>query len=183
MGRFRTSVELTKSSWHVLRADPKLTMLPVLSGIVTVGVAASFAVPAVLMSAGGPDGSSAGLAPVGWLLSFLGYFAAAFVVIFFNAALVYAADAHLHGRQVTLGEALRFSLGHSRVLLPWAIVSATVSMILRALEQRGFIGAIVGAIAGAAWSIVTFLVLPILVVEGIGPFAAVKRSAALFKKT
>jgi hypothetical protein len=34
-----------------------------------------------------------------------------------------------------------------------------------------------------AWSVVTFLVLPVLVFEGLGPIAAVKRSAALFKGT
>jgi hypothetical protein len=70
------------------------------------------------------------------------------------------------------------------VLLPWAVLSATVSIILRAFEERaGVLGRIVGSLIGLAWSLVTFLVLPVLVIEQIGPIDAVKRSAALFKKT
>src|SRR4029077_16698349 len=88
------------------------------------------------------------------------------------------------GEPVRIGEAIHFSATRTHVLLPWAIVSATVSIILRQIEERaGIVGAIVGSIAGLAWSLVTFLVLPVLVVEGLGPIAAVKRSGSLFKKT
>ena len=108
----------------------------------------------------------------------------AFVVIFFNAALVFAADRRLEGQAVTIGEAMHESAARAHVLLPWAIVSATVSIVLRAIEQRGgILGRIVGTIAGVAWAVVTFLVLPVLVFEGVGPIAAVKRSGSLFKKT
>jgi hypothetical protein len=52
------------------------------------------------------------------------------------------------------------------------------------IEQRGgVVGRIGGMIAGIAWSLVTFLVLPILVLEGIGVRDALKRSAHLFKGT
>ncbi len=50
-------------------------------------------------------------------------------------------------------------------------------------ERGGLIGRIGGMIAGIAWSLVTFLVLPILVIEGIGVRDAIKRSASLFKGT
>jgi hypothetical protein len=70
------------------------------------------------------------------------------------------------------------------VLLPWAVVSATVSIVLRAIESRGgILGRIIGAIGGIAWALVTFLVLPVLVVEGLSPIKAVKRSGELFKRT
>jgi hypothetical protein len=56
--------------------------------------------------------------------------------------------------------------------------------VLRGVESRGGIaGRIVGSIAGLAWTVVTFLVLPVLVFEGLGPIAAVKRSGRLFKQT
>jgi hypothetical protein len=70
------------------------------------------------------------------------------------------------------------------VLLPWAVLSATVSLVLRAVEERaGIVGRIVVGLVGLAWSLVTFLVLPILVVERIGVVPAVKRSTELFKHT
>ena len=64
------------------------------------------------------------------------------------------------------------------------MLSATVSLVLRAIEERsGIVGRIVGSLVGLAWSLVTFLVLPVLVIEQIGPIQAVKRSAELFKHT
>jgi hypothetical protein len=97
---------------------------------------------------------------------------------------VFAANSRFQGEPVAIGDAIHAAAARSHVLLPWAIVSATVSIVLRAVEQRGGVfGRIVGSLAGVAWSVVTFLVLPILVFEGIGPIAAVKRSGELFKRT
>ena len=80
--------------------------------------------------------------------------------------------------------ALRGARERAGVLLPWALLSATVSLVLRALEERlGIIGRIVVGFVGLAWSLVTFLVIPILVVEQLSVGAAVKRSAELFKHT
>jgi len=178
-GRFQNSIELAKASLNVLRGDRKLVMLPVLSSIATLIVAVSFIVPIAIVS-----NNAGGIGPAAWILGAVGYFLAAYVVVFFNAALVYAADAHMHGTTVTVGQALKFASSRSHVLLPWALLSASVSIVLRALEQRGGIfGRIIGALAGIAWSLVTFLVLPVLVVEGLGPVAAVKRSGELFKRT
>jgi hypothetical protein len=69
-------------------------------------------------------------------------------------------------------------------ILPWALLSATVSLILRAIEERlGFLGRIIVGLIGLAWQLVTYLVLPILVLEGVGTKAAIKRSTDMFKRT
>jgi hypothetical protein len=176
---FKNSLALAKASWQVLREDKTLVLFPVFSGIATVITAALFFVPVGLIAA-----SSAGFTPVAWILTFIAYVALAFVVIFFNSALVFAADKRLHGQEVTVGEALQSSMDRVHVLLPWAVVSATVSIVIRAVEQRaGLVGRIVASLVGVAWALVTFLVLPVLVFEKLGPIAAVKRSGSLFKKT
>jgi hypothetical protein len=183
MGRFENSFALAKASWRVLREDKQLTLLPLLSMVSTVVVAVSFLLPISLIARNGTDGYTASK-PLVWLLGFCAYLVLTFVVVFFNAALVYAADRHLAGERVTPGEAIQAARARLHVLLPWVVVSATVSIVLRAVEERaGVLGRIVGTIAGVAWSVVTFLVLPILVIEGIGPIAAVKRSGELFKRT
>src|SRR3984893_9299439 len=183
MGRFENSLALAKASWRVLREDKQLTLLPLLSMVATVVIAVTFLLPIGLIARNGTDGYTASK-PLVWILGFCAYLVLTFVVVFFNAALVYAADRHLSGERVTLGEAIQAARARSHVLLPWVVVSATVSIFLRALEERaGIIGQIVGTIAGVAWSVVTFLVPPILVIEGIGPIAAVKRSGELFKRT
>ncbi len=183
MGRFQNSIALAKSSWQVLRDDKQLTMLPLLSLLATLAVAVVVFLPIALIVRGGSGGYS-GSKPLVWLLAFLGSVALTYIVVFFNAALVHAANGRFQGETVSVGGSIHAARERAHVLLPWAIVSATVSVALRAVEQRGGIfGRIVGSLAGIAWSVVTFLVLPVLVFEGLGPIAAVKRSAELFKGT
>jgi len=183
MGRFQNSVALAKSSWQVLRDDKQLTMLPLFSMLSTLVVAVVVLLPIGLIVRDGSGGYS-GSKPLVWILGFAGAVALTYIAVFFNAALVFAANSRFQGEPVTVGEAIHAARARAHVLLPWAVVSATASVVLRAIEQRGgVVGRIVGSIAGVAWSVVTFLVLPVLVFEGIGPIAAVKRSGELFKHT
>jgi len=180
-GRLQNSIDLAKGSWGVLRDDRKLMVLPLLSGLGMLLVALVFFGPVALIVNNGSGDSSK---PVAWILGAIGYLAITYVLVFFNAALVFAADKRLRGEQVTIGEAVHAAGARAHVLLPWAVLSATVSIALRALEERaGIIGRIVGSLVGLAWSLVTFLVLPVLVIEQLGPIEAVKRSTELFKRT
>ena len=179
MGRLSNTIALAKASWKVLKADKELLLLPIMSMVSTVIVAASFLVPLFVVGGLGEE-----LAGADYVVLAAMYFTLAFVTIFFTAALVHAADERLRGGDPTLGSALRGARRRIRRILPWAIVSATVSLILRAIEERaGFIGRIVAGLAGGAWSVVTFLVIPILVLEDIGVGDAIKRSGSLFKRT
>jgi hypothetical protein len=152
----------------------------VLSLISTLVVAASFLVPLVWM------GGEADAEP-GWgalALGFLAYLVLAYITIFFSAALVHAANQRLEGGDPTVGSALRGAASRAGRLFPWALLSATVSIFLRALEERaGTLGKVISGLAGMAWSLVTFLVIPVLVMEDLRVSEAVKRSAALFKGT
>ena len=183
MSRFENSLALAKSSWEVLRDDKQLTLLPLFSLIATVALAAAVLLPISVVARDG-SGNYDASRPLVWILGFAGAVALSYVVVFFNAALVYAANSRFRGETMSIGDAMRAAHERAHVLLPWAVVSATVSIVLRGVESRGGIaGQIVARIAGLAWSVVTFLVLPVLVFEGIGPFAAVKRSGQLFKQT
>jgi hypothetical protein len=181
MGRISRTIELAKASWQVLKADKELVILPILSLVATMAVAASFLAP-ILLSGEGTNIEDPGT--VGYVLLFVAYVVLAFITIFFNAALVHAANERLDGGDPTIGSALRGAAGRVHRILPWALVSATVSIVLRAIEERaGIVGRIVSGIAGIAWSLVTFLVIPVLVIEDIGVVDAVKRSGAMFKRT
>jgi hypothetical protein len=180
MGRIRKTIELAKASWEVLKADKELLVLPVLSFVATLAVAASFLAP-IVMSGDGAALEDPGIGS--YVLLFIAYLVLAFITIFFNAALVHAANERLSGGDPTVGSALRGAASRIGGILPWAIVSATVSVIIRAIQDRGALGQIVGSIAGIAWSLITFLVVPVLVVERVGAIEAVKRSGTLFKAT
>jgi hypothetical protein len=181
VGRLQNSLDLAKQSWNVLRNDKQLTVLPLLSGLSALVVALVFFGPVALIANNGAQGSSK---PLAWILGIVGYLVITYVVVFFNAALVFAADKRMRGEPVTIGEAVHAAGARAHVLLPWAVLSASVSLVLRAIEERSpTIGRLIGSFIGLAWSLVTFLVLPVLVIEQIGPVQAVKRSAELFKRT
>jgi hypothetical protein len=183
MSRFENSLALAKSSWQVLRDDKQLTLLPLYSLIATVVLTAALLLPIGIVARDG-SGNYDASRPLLWILAFAGAVALSYVVVFFNAALVYAANSRFRGETMSIGDAMRAAHERAHLLLPWAVVSATVSIVLRGIESRGGIaGRLVGTIAGLAWSVVTFLVLPVLVFEGLGPLAAVKRSGHLFKQT
>ena len=117
-------------------------------------------------------------------LLFLFYVCTYFMTIFFNAALVACAVERMRGGDPTVGFGLRAAAGRLPQILGWALLSATVGMTLRALEDRSkAIGRIVAGLMGVAWSVATFLVVPVLVVEGTGPFAAAAESTRLLKRT
>lgn len=183
MSRFSNSVSLVKSSWHVLRQDKELIALPAISGIVTAVAMLPFAAGAFLTGVS-TDGNETSVSPVAYVVAFLGYLVAAYITIFFQSALILAANDRLSGGSPTLGSALSAAAGRAGHILPWAIISATVSMVLKAIQERsGLLGRLVIGLVGMAWTLVTFLVLPILVIEGTGVKDALSRSASTFKRT
>jgi hypothetical protein len=178
-------------SFDVLRKDKELLLFPVLSGIATVVALAGFTLPLYfLVGADGVqrimDDKTTEVQVWKALYAFGLYFVTAFVTIFFNAALVGAVLLRLNGHNPTLGDGLRIAFSRLGPIFGWALLSATVGMLLRILEgdrKRLSIGRVVAAILGAAWAVMTYLVVPVLVVEGVGPFAALGRSGSLLRKT
>jgi hypothetical protein len=176
------SFELVKTSWNILMDDKKLLVFPVLSGIVTLIVILSFFLP-LLVSGALLGMTQAG--PVAYYgLLFLFYVASYFVVIFFNTALISCVSAKLNGKDMSIGEGLSNAAKHLPAIIGWAIVSATVGLVLHILEERsGLVGQIVLSLIGGVWSLVTYFVVPVLVLEDKGVFGSVTESFSLIKKT
>jgi hypothetical protein len=185
--RFVRSVELIQASAKVLRSDSELLILPVLSGIATLVVGAALVWQAFLsdlfpsMADGEPVGPlSTGF--VVWLFAF--YFVQYFVIIFFNTALVGAAIARLDGGDPTVSDSLALAWSRIGSILGYALISATVGVLLRLIaEKLGFIGRLIEFGAGLAWTVATFLVVPVLAAEGVGPLKAIERSGSLLSET
>lgn len=181
--RFAHSWSLVKASASVLRSDKELLIFPLLSGIVSLVVIASFFVPAMLGGVFEGRGEDE-LNLVMYAVLFAFYVVQYFVIIFFNSALVGAALIRLGGGDPTVGDGFRIAMSKLPAILGYAVISATVGMILRAVQERaGFIGRIVVGLIGMAWTVASFLVVPVLVNNDVGPIEAVKRSAELLKKT
>jgi hypothetical protein len=188
LSRFSRSWELIKASGRVLAADKELLVLPVLSALAGMAIIASFLFPALIdgwlrqaVRAGQEQGQMDPLV-YAWIFSL--YVALYFVGFFFNTALVAAALERLRGGDPTLGSALGAAAERFWAILGYAIIAATVGLILRAIEERvGWVGKIVVGLIGAVWTIATFLAVPVLVAQNVGPIEAVKQSATLLKKT
>lgn len=181
--RFSRSWDLVKASGAVLRQDKELLLFPVFSAIATVLTMASFIVP--LVFSGAFEGLADESADATYLVVlFLFYLVQYFVIFFFNSALVGAAMIRLDGGDPTVADGLRIARSRVMHILGYAAIAATVGLILRVIEERaGFIGRWIAALVGLAFTVATFLAVPVLVSRDVGPMQAVKESAALLKKT
>jgi hypothetical protein len=183
MYRIRSSWELVKASWSVLLADKELVIFPIISFFALALVTVTFFLP--MLFAGFFDAIFAGGAQVlGILVAFLFYIALYFVTFFFNSALVGAAMIRLEGGDPTVGDGLRIAFDHIGSIFGYAVIAATVGVVLRTISERsGILGRLIIGLVGFVWNVATFLVVPVLVMEKVGPIDGVKRSASLLKKT
>ena len=174
---------LIKASAAVLRADKELIVFPIVSAIGVLVVTISFAFPMLL--AGFFDALLEGQSQAfGFVVGFVFYVVQYTVIIFANSALVGAAMIRLRGGDPTVGDGFRIAMQHIGSILVYALISATAGMVLRWVSERGkTVGRIVSSIVGMAWNLATYLVIPVLVVEGVDPVTAIKRSASLLKQT
>src|SRR5262245_12419203 len=181
--RFSRSWALIKASGAVLKQDKELLVFPFLAAVATLLVAASFLVPLFVAGAfDRPAGESPETASL--VILFLFYLTQYFVIFFFNSALVGAAMIRLDGGDPTVRDGLRIATSRIVQILGYAAIAATVGLILRIIEERaGFIGRWIAGLLGLAFTVATFLTVPILVSRDIGPMDAVKESATLLKKT
>ncbi|MHA6205013.1 DUF6159 family protein [Dyella soli] len=186
-GRFSRSWSLMKASAAVLRSDKSLLMFPLVSGICCVLVAASFLIPigmAVVAMGHEAQAHERVLSTGGYVALFLFYLVQYFVIIFFNTALAGAALMHLRGEPASFSAG--FALARERVvsIFGYALIAATVGLLLRALQERlGLIGRLVAGFLGLAWTVATFLVVPVLASQDVGPTEAISRSVELLKRT
>ena len=187
MGKIDRAIEPLKASWGVIRNDKELLVLPAISGVCALGVIAMFAYPVITMVIGANEAGMAegevNYPPGAIVLAFVGYLLVTFIGMFFNCALIHAANERMEGGEPTLSSALQGASERIGRIFVWALVASTVSIAINQLQERmGLLGRFLAFLAGTAWAVVTFLVLPILVLENVGPVESVKRSAALLKR-
>lgn len=180
MERVSRGFRLLRASWEVLKSDRELLLLPVMSFVCILAMAA------VVFGIGAATGSfvkDQKFEAVDGVVLAVFYFLATFIAVFFNAAVVGAAMMRLQGGNPTVKDGLRLARSKVGKIAGWSALTATVGMILRILEERaGFLGSLVIALVGAAWGAITFFVVPVLLFEPLGVVNSVKRSAVLFKE-
>ena len=199
--RLSSGWALAMESMRVVSRNKKLVIFPIISSIALVLVLGTFAgglhASGVLdtfleedsaamesSAVSSTTESSRSNEVLGYSLLFIFYFLAYAVIVFFNMALIHCANHAFNGAEFTLGTGIAFSFSRIGAVISWALVSATVGLALRIIEDKNKnVAAFVAGILGMLWSLLTFFVVPVIAYEGLGPIAAIKRSGELFKNT
>jgi hypothetical protein len=184
MGKFSNSMRLVEASWQVLKADKELIVFPIVSAIAAAIVALLFAIP--LWVSGFFDRLDDNGASNGgvYVVLFAFYLVLYTVINFCNAALVGAALIRLRGGDPTASDGFRIAARRLGPIVGYAVIGATLGVVLQAIRNRsGIVGDIIAGITEIAWGLVTYLVVPVLVVEEVGPIEAIQRSGSLLKRT
>jgi Family of unknown function (DUF6159) len=199
MGKAQRSWSTYKASLRIIRSDVRLLILPavsIVSLIITTGVFLlgvwkvhpfinfGHETQAFLQTEQTQGPGSLSFTPASAVLAFFGLWVITAVGMYFNAALIFAANERIEGRRPSVGAALRAVWRHAGPIGLWALFSCTISVAVRQASSRlGFIGRIVVSMVGVAWSLATFFVLPILIIEGASVNDAFAKSKALIRKT
>jgi hypothetical protein len=169
-----TGKAILQASLQLFRQDRQMIWLPVMATVTALIAFGVITGPLVL--ALGHTGYALILAIA------CGSVVATAATVIFNVALVFAANDRMEGRAPTIGSSMAQAWGRRGVIFEWALLSAVVGTAIRLLEERlGLVGRILGFAGGLAWIVATYLVIPVLAFEDLGPIEAVKRSSSILK--
>ncbi|HGJ66890.1 TPA: hypothetical protein ENS27_16140 [bacterium] len=156
-------------------------LFPVISAITSLMVLAVFLIPAYLIF-GKQKSDDTGIVP--YLLIFAYYLVSYFIIIFFNTGLMTCARIRMEGGDPKFMDGINNSMKHIGKIFTWALVSATVGIVLKIAEDKSkILGKIIIALIGTAWNLLTFFAVPIIIFEELSLADSIKKSGELFKKT
>ncbi len=191
MNALSRSWMITKLTFGVINKDRELLWFALLSFICSAMFAVAMIFPSIIPALMNNGFSQESLEVFQYVIIFITYFGLAFIATFFNVCVVYTTKIRFEGGNATFGESIKFAFTRLSLIFQWSLLSATVGLLLRILQELasnlGKVGQLVANILigllGMAWSIVTIFVVPVLVYESLGPIDALKKSTQLIKKT
>jgi hypothetical protein len=177
MSRIKRGWGLTKKSWGLLNGHRELIRFPIYGAVATTLLAIVTLGPGLYLLDQDSLGGAIPLLVIGvYVLSVVGFY--------FSVGLAAAADMIFRGRaDVTVADGLAVARERFSQICGWAALSTAISVLMGVLENQGGIGGQIAArVVGMAWSLVTFLAVPVIAIEGTGPVETLKRSASMFRQ-
>lgn len=174
MKRIRRGWELTKKSWGLLRGNPALLRFPLYGGAATILCAIVVVGPGVYLFDDGQE-------VFGGAIAVIGFYLLAVIGTYFSVGLAAAANMIFQGGDASVGDGLAVARTRFSQIAGWAAVSTAIGLVLSALENQGAAGQIFSRVLAVGWSLITFLAVPVIALEGTGPLQTLKRSSSLFK--
>jgi hypothetical protein len=182
------SYAIFRQSLSVLRQDTEILIFPVLSGIFTIlafsGIVFGGVATGYFQRLADSGDRSLQANVLGYSVLFVWYFVNWFIVLFFNVGVVACARIRLEGGDPTVGDGFRAARENLGRIVIWALVSATVGLILRVIAERSkLVGVLIARFLGAAWAIATYFVVPVMIFEKRGAKDSMTASTQLIRKT
>lgn len=187
--RIGAGLHLAKASWKLVLLDKSLMVFPILSflslSVVTAGFFMTGTPLEMIENATTAEGQAVSQEgqTLALVVLFLAYLVSYTITIFFNVALVSCAIRSVAGEDTKVSEGIAAAISHLPGIFVWALISSVVGLLLNVLEKNNKIGEITSAILGTAWSVLTYFVIPIMVVEKANPITSIGRSKTLIFKT
>lgn len=184
--RIGRSYRLFKESLAVLRQDKEILVFPLLSGLVGLLAMASmtFGGWALGLFAQLAGGSGEQTPVLGYVLLFVWYVVTWTITLYFNVATIACARIRLEGGDPVVADGFKAANGNLGSILIWAVVSATVGLVLQVIADRfKLVGVILQKLLGAVWSVATFFIVPVLIFEKKPLGDSVKRSTEIVRKS
>ena len=183
--------EMSKLSMSVVKKDPELMVYMILAGVMSLACLIGMSLPVMFEMdwAVNADGS---FTPAYLMFSFVGYMVLSIVVVFWNCAIIANANIRLTGGDPKFADGVNAALKRLPIIIVWGIIAGTVGLLLKFLEgvarssdhpAAAAVATVIHVIGGLAWWLMTFFMIPHLILENKSIGDALKASKATFFDT
>jgi hypothetical protein len=181
-GRFKRGLAVVDDSIDVFRANPRLALLPLLS-LLAIGSAFAVVLGIALRYAAIDGVLTNDL--LKYAAIFVGIAVSSSVGTFFNAAVVHCAARYFRGEDPSVREGLAAAWRVRRKIALWSVTAATLGTVLYIVDENfGVFGSLARFLFDLAWSLLTFFIVPVIVLEETGSLRTLLReSGETFKET
>jgi hypothetical protein len=172
--------KLSKLSFSVIKADPELLVYVALMGIMSLATLSAMNAPfilelewAVVLDSAG-DVSQLTSAGMAWYFAF--YALLSIVVVFWNSAIVANSHMRLSGGDPTFVYGITKAFSRMHLIIIWGLISGTVGLLLKMVRNTNarnnknpglqILFMIISWMFEVAWWIMTFFMIPLMIVEG-----------------
>jgi len=172
-------LHLTGTSLRVLVHDPHLLVLPFLALVFTGFVWFIVILTFIALNVAPAPGAG------GFLYQeiFVAYLVTYFLSLYFMSAIIGAAAVRLDGQRPGVADGIAAANQSFFQIIVWALLAGTIGTLLRLTSLRSEEGGrFVSRILGYGWAVATLFVIPAIVLEGLGPLRALRRSRELLKE-
>jgi len=193
MGFFATisrGWKMSKLSMSVVKKDPELIAYMFISGFLTLLAMVGMSTPQYLEQAWAID-SEGQMTSAYMAFVFVGYMTISIIVTFWNSAIVANSHIRLTGGDPKFMDGVSAAMRKIHIIILWGVIAGTVGLLLKILnqaarDQKGgaaVLAMILTAIGAAIWWMMTFFMIPHMIIEGKGLGESLKSSRQMFSKS